>query len=61
MLPSQVRENATTYDMLVTDVMLAWENQKIEEARTGVKPPPKLSAEQMQAMLDKVNKIKKEA
>ena len=54
-----VREQATTYDMLVTDVMLAWENQKIEEYKTGVKAVPKLSEQEMQAMLDKVKKIKK--
>jgi hypothetical protein len=59
MLPSMVREQATTYDMLVTDVMLAWENQKIEEYKTGVKAVPKLSEQEMQAMLDKVKKIKK--
>jgi hypothetical protein len=58
-LPSYIRDNATTYDMLVSDVMLSWESQKIEEARTGVKSPPKLSQAEMQAMLDKV-KIKKE-
>lgn len=61
MLPSQVKEHATTYDMLVTDVMLAWEAQKYEEVKTGVKAPPKLSNDQMQAMLDRVNKIKKGA
>jgi len=58
MLPSQVKDKATTYDMLVTDVMLAWEAQKLEEAKTGVKAPPKLSEKEMQAMLDRVNKIK---
>ena len=61
MLPSQVREQATTYDMLVTDVMLAWEHQKIEEHKSGVKTPPKLSEQEMQAMLERVNKIKKGA
>jgi hypothetical protein len=59
MLPSQVREHATTYDMLVTDMVVSWESQKLEEIKTGVKTPPKLSADQMQAMLDKVSKIKK--
>lgn len=59
MLPSQVLTNATTYDMLVTDVLLAWEHQKVEEMKSGVKAPPKLSEKEMQAMLDRVNKIKK--
>lgn len=57
-LPSQVRDQATTYDMLVTDVLLAWEHQKIEEATTGVKAPPKLSQDQMKAMLDRVKEMK---
>jgi len=61
MLPSQVKEQATTYDMLVTDVMLAWEHQKVEEYKSGVKTPPKLSEQEMQSMLERVNKIKKGA
>jgi len=58
LLPSQVLANATTFDMLVSDVTLAWEHQKIEEYKTGVKTPPKLSEKEMQAMLDRVKKIK---
>jgi hypothetical protein len=53
-LPSYVRDNATTYDMLVTDMTLAWEHQKMEEIKTGVKPIPKLSQDQMKEMLDRV-------
>jgi hypothetical protein len=61
LLPSQVKEQATTYDMLVTDVMLDWEHQKVEEYKSGVKTPPKLSEQEMQSMLERVNKIKKGA
>jgi len=53
-LPSYVRDNATTYDLMVADIMASWESQKMEEMKTGVKAPPKLSQKQMQAMLDKV-------
>ena len=53
-LPSYVKDNATTYDLMVADIMASWESQKMEEMKTGVKAPPKLSQKQMQAMLDKV-------
>jgi hypothetical protein len=57
-LPSYVRDTATIYDLTVADVMVSWESQKIEEMKGGIKAPPKLSQEQMQAMLDRVKKGK---
>jgi hypothetical protein len=56
LLPSQVRDTATTYDIKVTETLVAWENKLHEEASTGVKQPPKLSVDQMQAMMAKVKK-----
>jgi hypothetical protein len=57
-LPSQVRDTATTYDLMVADIMLSWESQKIEEMKGGIKTPPKLSEAQMKAMLDRVKQGK---
>jgi len=49
-LPSYVKANATTFDVMVMDVMLSWENQKLDESQ-GKKPIPKLSQQQMMDML----------
>lgn len=57
-LPSYVRDNATTYDLRVADIMMSWETQRLDELKGGIKPPPKLTQEEMQAMLDKVKKGK---
>jgi hypothetical protein len=51
-LPSYVKANATTFDVMVMDVMLSWENQKLDESQ-GKKPIPKLSQKQMMDMLNK--------
>lgn len=51
-LPSYVKANATTYDLMVMDTVLSWENQKLDEAN-GIKPIPKLSQEEMLDMLNK--------
>lgn len=56
-LPSSVQANATTYDIQVMDLMLSWERQQYNEAN-GVKTTPKLSIEQMQAMVNDVKKRK---
>ena len=59
-LPSYVRANATTYDMLVTNTVLSWEHEQYEKA-SGKLPTPQLSVEEMKAMLDSVkNKPNKE-
>ena len=49
-LPSYVKANATTYDMLVTDALLSWENEQYERAQ-GRTPVPNLTKEEMLAML----------
>ncbi|CAB4178785.1 hypothetical protein UFOVP1634_12 [uncultured Caudovirales phage] len=57
-LPSQVRDNATTYDIKVTETLVAWENKLHEEATTGRPVASKLTQDQMVAMLAKVKKDK---
>ena len=49
-LPSYVRANATTYDVMVMDMMLSWEEQAREQAN-GIKPVPELTQEQMMEMI----------
>jgi len=56
LLPSQVRDNATTYDIKVTETLVAWENKMHEEASTGRPAVPKLTQEKMMAMMAKVKK-----
>lgn len=52
-LPSYVRDNATTFDMLVTNTLLAWENEQYDKA-SGKTSTPQLSEEQMKAMIKAV-------
>ena len=52
-LPSYVKANATTYDLMVMDTMLSWEQKKSDEA-AGIKNTPKLSQEQMLEMIASV-------
>jgi hypothetical protein len=56
LLPSQVRDTATTYDIKVTETLVAWENKMHEEASTGRPAVPKLTQEKMMAMMAKVKK-----
>lgn len=58
-LPSQVREYGTTYDLMIADVMMSWEQHQQEKA-TGKTPAPQLSQEQMIAMVNKVKQKDKE-
>lgn len=53
-LPSTVRDNASTYDLMVANVMISWENQQIAEANGKPKPAPNLSQEEMKAMIKRV-------
>jgi hypothetical protein len=55
MLPSQVAAAATTYDLQVFNSLMTWEQEQQDKA-AGKKPVPKLSQEEMQAMLDRVRK-----
>jgi len=52
-LPSVVRESATTYDLMIYDVMMSWEQYQHEQA-SGKNPTPKLSQEEMMAALERV-------
>ena len=52
-LPSYVKANATTYDMMVTDAVLSWEKEQYDKAQ-GKTPVPNLSQDEMKAMLERV-------
>ena len=59
LLPSQVKNFGTTYDIKVTEALMAWENKMYEEAKTGVPAAPNLSQEEMKAMIQKVKEKKR--
>lgn len=54
-LPSTVNANATTFDIMVMDVMLSWEKQEYDKA-AGVKTAPEYSQADLQAMINRVRK-----
>lgn len=56
-LPSEVLAHATTFDIMVYDVMTAWEQEQNDRAN-GVKKTPELTQQQM---LDMVAKTKEKA
>lgn len=58
-LPSTVREFGTTYDLMIYDVMMSWEQYQ-QEKSNGNNPAPNLSQEQMMAMMEKVKNKDKE-
>jgi hypothetical protein len=60
LLPSQVRDKATTYDIKVTETLVAWENKLHEEVKTGRPAVPKLSQDKLMAMMAKVKKDKED-
>jgi hypothetical protein len=51
-LPSQVQANATTFDIMVYDVMMSWEEHQRNQSE-GKLETPKLTQEQMIAMIEK--------
>jgi len=55
LLPSQVHEHGTTYDLMIYDVMMAWEQHQNDQAN-GKKITPVLTQEQMMAALERVKK-----
>lgn len=59
LLPSYVRDNATTYDIMVYDVMMSWQEHQRNQAE-GKLEAPKLSEAQMIAMMEKVKNKDKE-
>ena len=56
LLPSEVRSRGTLYDIKVTEALVAWEHKITTEASTGT---PKLSVNQMQAMMERVKNEKR--
>jgi hypothetical protein len=52
-LPSYIQANATTFDIMVYDVMMSWEEYQRNQAE-GKLETPKLTQEQMMTMLEKV-------
>lgn len=56
-LPSMVHESGTTYDLMIYDVMMSWEQYQQDKAE-GKKSTPKLSEETMMAALERVKKEK---
>jgi hypothetical protein len=56
-LPSTVREYGTTYDLMIYDVMMSWEQYQNDKAN-GKKSTPQLSEEAMMAALERVKKEK---
>jgi hypothetical protein len=53
LLPSEVLARATTFDLMVADAMMTWEQEQQDRAN-GKQPTPQLSQEQMRAMLERV-------
>ena len=54
-LPSEVLAHATTFDIMVYDVMTAWEQEQSDRAN-GVKKTPELTQAQMMAAMERVKK-----
>lgn len=57
-LPSYVKSNATTFDIIVTNTLLAWEKEQYDKA-SGKPITPNLSTDEMQAMINRVRKERK--
>jgi len=55
LLPSEVMEKASTFDLVVLDAALGYQNY-IQDKADGKKAPPKLSQEEMMAALERVRK-----
>lgn len=61
-LPSQALANATTLDLYVLDISAKWskyQQDKVDQGNGFVKPAPKLSVEEMQAMIRNVKERNK--
>lgn len=52
MLPSQVIGNATTYDLMISDVMSSWEEYQYNKAM-GKNPIPDFTPEELETMFNK--------
>jgi hypothetical protein len=55
-LPGEALQRATTFDLRVLEVQAQWERRQrdVAEGKASAKASPKLSQQQMQAMIDKV-------
>lgn len=51
-LPHYVRDHASIYDLMVTNLLVSWENKQIDQL-TGNKTIPDMSQEEMMAILKK--------
>lgn len=57
MLPHEVLSQASTFDLYVMNTAISWQNQQQQIAiNGGEKPLPKLSQDEMRAMMDNVRK-----
>lgn len=55
MLPSQVIDNATTYDLMISDVMSSWEEYQYNKAM-GKSTVPNYSTQELLDMMQKGKK-----
>lgn len=55
-LPSELLRSADTVDLHVFDLSIAYQEYARIKAETGREPPPKLSQQQLQAMMDRVKR-----
>ena len=55
-LPSYVKDNASTFDMLVTNTLLAWEKEEYDKAN-GKLSVPNLTQEEMKAMIKSAREL----
>lgn len=53
LLPSEVLDRASTFDLVILDTALSYQKYKQDEAE-GKKPVPQLSQDQMKGMLERV-------
>jgi hypothetical protein len=54
MLPSQALSQANTLDLYIMEQALAYHNMEKDANGRAIKPPPKLTQDQMIAMLNRV-------
>ena len=56
MLPSQIEQHATTYDIMVNDVLATYDEYEQQKASGKIDPSVfKLTTEEMQNMLERAN------
>ena len=56
MLPSQVEQNATTYDLMVSDVLATYENFQQQKANGKVDPSVyQFTDDELKAMMEKAS------